>query len=37
MDIHNTTHIQAVWLAGRLYDRQALNQLLNIVKQSASR
>lgn len=36
-DIHNTTHIQAVWLEGRYLDRTALDQLLNKAKQYASR
>jgi hypothetical protein len=37
VDIHNTTHIRAVWLVGRFYDRKALDQLLAKAKQSASR
>jgi imidazolonepropionase-like amidohydrolase len=31
-DIHNTTKIQAVWLHGKLYDRAALDTLLEAAK-----
>jgi hypothetical protein len=31
-DIHNTTHIQAVWLRGKYLDRAALDQLLDAAK-----
>lgn len=36
-DIHNTTHIKAVWLAGHYYDRKSLDQLLETVKHDAAR
>ena len=35
-DIHNTTHVQAVWLAGKYYDRNALDQILDSVKRHAA-
>jgi hypothetical protein len=31
-DIHNTTHIQAVWLKGEYFDRAALDQMLDNAK-----
>jgi imidazolonepropionase-like amidohydrolase len=31
-DIHNTTKIQVVWLNGKLYDRAALDALLEAAK-----
>jgi cytosine/adenosine deaminase-related metal-dependent hydrolase len=35
--IHNTTRIQAVWLAGSYFDRQALDQVLETARQHAGR
>jgi len=31
-DIHNTTHIEAVWFRGKYFDHAALDQLLNNAK-----
>jgi amidohydrolase family protein len=37
VDIHNTTHIQAVWLAGHYYGRQKLSVMLDTVQHNANR
>ncbi len=37
VDIHNTTHIQAVWLGGRYFNRAALDQVLERAKLYASK
>jgi hypothetical protein len=37
IDIHNTTHIQAVWLQGEYFDRAALDKMLATAKQNAAK
>ena len=37
IDIHNTTHIQAVWRAGQYFDRQALDQILKTARSESSK
>jgi imidazolonepropionase-like amidohydrolase len=34
-DIHNTTQIEAVWLEGKYFDREALAQMLETTRQNA--